>query len=68
MSDHHRPRSASQLYSESLVWAVRALLCFGIWALSQFYSQITTEIADLNKRVNGLAASMARIEVILEKR
>lgn len=67
MSDHHRPRSASQLYSDALVWSVRALLCFGVWALSQIYSQLTTHIADLDQRVNGLAASMARVEAILER-
>lgn len=66
MSDH-KPRSATQLYSDALVWGVRALLCFGIWALSTLYTQITGQITDLNQRLNGLASAVARVETILER-
>lgn len=67
MSDYYRPRSVRDLYAQATAWAVRGLLLFGMWALSQIYTGIATRLNEQEQRINGMAASLARIEAIVER-
>lgn len=68
MSGRGEFRNVRDLYSQATVWAIRGLLLFGMWALSEIYSNIITRLDETEQRTNGMAASLARVEVILIER
>lgn len=68
MSDYYQPRSVRDLYAQASAWAVRGLLIFGMWALTEIYSGLTNRLTEQDKRLNEMAASLARVEAILNER
>lgn len=61
-----KPRTVGDLYAQASVWAIRGLLLFGMWALTEIYSGIRTRLDHYEQRLNTVATAVARIEARIE--